>query len=135
MEVPMKRLFSLLVIALVILAPGTVSAATNTEKVNAAVESARAWLAVVDDGKYEDSWDQSAAYFRKMVPKETWVSQLTQYRAPMGRTESRSVQSASYLPSLPGAGPGEYVVIIFKAKMASGKTMTETVTPMLDTDG
>jgi len=44
--------------------------AEQPDKVKAALSSAEAWLSIVDEGKYSDSWKQSAAYFRTAVKQE-----------------------------------------------------------------
>jgi hypothetical protein len=53
----------------------------------------------------------------------------------MGDFISRSVKSAEYATSLPGAPDGEYVVIQFSAGFTNKKSAIETVTPMKDPDG
>ena len=44
---------------------------------SAAVTAARAWLALADAGKYEATWDSSAALFRQALTKTQWVAAVT----------------------------------------------------------
>jgi len=43
---------------------------TNTEAEKAAKESAKAWLALIDAEKYDQSWQEAALYVRNLVPKD-----------------------------------------------------------------
>lgn len=100
-----------------------------------AVEAARAWLALVDSGKYGDSWEKAAAFFRKAVPKKTWTAQVGGVREPLGAVLERKLKSATFTRELPGAPDGSYVVIQFETRFAGKRSAVETVTPMLDPDG
>jgi hypothetical protein len=102
---------------------------------DAAVASAEKWLALVDEGKYAESWDESAEYLKNVLPKETWVDSLQAYRKPLGKLVSRKLKSKQYATSLPGAPDGEYVVIQYETSFENKKSAIETVTPMLDKDG
>ena len=101
----------------------------------AAVRAAESWLALVDGGKYDASWDQAAALFKAAVTREQWRQSLTAARKPLGANKSRKLKSATYKTELPGAPDGEYVVIQFEASFASKKNAVETITPMKDKDG
>lgn len=52
-----------------------------------------------------------------------------------GAMKSRSVMSANFRRTLPGAPDGNYVVIRFAASFEHKAGATETVTPMEDPDG
>lgn len=99
------------------------------------VAAAAAWLAVVDAGEYGDSWEQTCAYFRKVVAKDQWERQAAGIRGPLGAVVSRKLDSAKYTTKLPGAPDGEYVVIQYRTKFENKADAVETVTPMRDEDG
>ena len=107
----------------------------SEEKEMAALSAARAWLALVDEGKYGESWETAALYFQNAIPKEQWEQMLIAVRAPLGGLESREPINRAYTQSLTGAPDGEYVVIQFKSAFKNKKSGIETVTPMLDRDG
>lgn len=111
------------------------SPSSNSEAENAALKSAKAWLALVDSEKYKESWDEAAEYFKGIVPKEQWRQSMQSVRKPIGKNISRKLQSKLYLTSLPGAPDGEYVVIKFDSSFENKKNALETVTPMLEKDG
>lgn len=100
-----------------------------------AQKAAEHWLALIDAGKFAESWESAAAYFKKAVPKEKWESSLGAIRQPLGALVSREFKSAKYSKSLPGAPDGDYVVLQFFTSFEHKKEAVETVTPMLDKDG
>jgi len=101
----------------------------------AAVAAANAWLKLVDEGKYQESWQETAGFFRAAVPQTDWTKQMKAVRAPLGALQGRTAQATQYLTSLPGAPDGEYVVVIYRASYEKKGTATETVTPMREADG
>ena len=111
------------------------SSSGNSEAEETALKSAKAWLALVDSEKYEESWDETAGFFKNAVPEEQWQQSMQSLRKPLGKNISRKLQSKLYLTSLPGAPDGKYVVIKFDSSFENKRHALETVTPMLDKDG
>lgn len=105
----------------------------NAEK--SAIESAQAWLKLVDSEKYADSWDKAAEYFKSAISKDGWQQTIQAVRKPLGKTISRKLKSQQYTTSLPGAPDGKYVVIQYNTVFENKKSAIETITPMLDKDG
>ena len=99
-----------------------------------AVESAEAWLALVDQGKYGDAWDSAAEYLKDAVSKEDFAKSSGPARKPLGNVTLRELKSKQYATSLPGAPDGEYVVLQYKTAFENKKAAVETITPMLDKD-
>ena len=104
-------------------------------KITLAVDAAKSWVAIVDSGRYNDSWDNAAQFFKDKVPEGQWETTLRQVREPLGKAVSREVANYQYLTNLPGASKGEYVVIQFKTSFEQKPDSIETITPMLDSDG
>ncbi len=109
--------------------------AAKGERADEAIAAATAWLGLIDDGKYAESWNTAAAMFRGAVERQKWEKTLTALRKPLGETLSRKVVSTQYKTSLPGAPDGEYVVIRFETSFTAKKKAVETVTPMKEADG
>jgi hypothetical protein len=107
----------------------------NEQATSAAIEAAEAWLQLVDEGQYGESWAQAAEFFRKNISREQWMTALNGVRKPLGKVLSRKVLNATYATALPGAPDGQYVVIQFDTSFENKQNAVETVTPMLDTDG
>jgi hypothetical protein len=100
-----------------------------------AIDAANTWLALVDTGKYADSWTSAASLFKNAVTKEQWTAQAKAARQPLGALVSRKVSTRTATTSLPGAPDGHYVVIQYESVFANKKSAVETVTPMLEPDG
>jgi len=100
-----------------------------------AQQSSVTWLALVDSGKYANSWDEAAQLFKSAVTKDQWLSALGQVRTPQGKVVSRKLKSATYTKTLPGAPAGEYVIVQYDTNFENKEGAVETVTPMLEKDG
>jgi len=100
-----------------------------------AQQSAESWLALVDSGKYAESWQEAAQLFKAAVTVEQWQNAVRASRDPFGKVLSRKVKSATYTKTLPGAPDGEYVVIKYESSFEHKQAAVETVTPMMDKDG
>jgi hypothetical protein len=125
----------LLLIGLGLLLVAGTASAQNSQNEKAAVASAEKWLTAVDKGRYADSWQEAAVFFKNAITKEQWQQSMRSFRKPLGRLISRKVQSTAYQTSLPGAPDGKYVVITFETAFENKKSAVETVTPMLEKDG
>lgn len=112
-----------------------ISWATNAEKEKAAITAAQKWLTLIDAGKYSESWQESAEYFRNTVKQDQWGQMLQSVRTPLGKVISRKLKTKVYKTSLPGAPDGQYVVIQFETSFQNKKSAIETVTPMFEKDG
>ncbi len=133
-NVKYKIINILIVIALSVLVLNC-SGPANPESEKAASAVALEWLALVDEGRYGDSWKEASELFRMAVKKEQWESSLGGVRIPLGNVVSREVSSIQYAEELPGVPDGEYVVIQYRTSLEFKKSAVETVTPMMDKDG
>lgn len=127
-----------LVFSLVTALLGGVVRAAGTEEsaaAKAAEASAAAWLALVDAGKYGESWDQGAALFKAALTRSQWEAALEKVRKPLGKVVSRKLRGAKYLTEIPNAPAGEYVVIQYDTRFDGAPAAVETITPMKDKDG
>ncbi len=104
------------------------------EKTDAAVASAKEWLALVDAKEYRKSWQEAAPIFKESVNESKWEEMVASVRGPLGAVESRVLLGAQSTSSLPGAPAGEYVVIQFKTEFSNKPGAIETITPMKDGD-
>jgi hypothetical protein len=129
----MRHLSSVLLVALCLLVPAAY--ADEKEDVAKTQRAATAWLALTDGGKYAESWDAAAALFKAAITKADWEKTVRAARSPLGALKSRTLKSATFARSLPGAPAGEYVVIQFDAKFENQAAAIETITPMREKDG
>ena len=109
--------------------------AADTAAERAAQQSAQTWLALVDAGKYGQSWSEAAQLFKQAVTQAQWESAARGAREPLGKLQARKLQSSEYRRTLPGAPDGDYVVIQYATSFENKKSAIETITPMKDKDG
>ncbi len=126
--------FALMAIAIGIAVATMPHAADEQIDTVPATKAAVAWLAIVDAGRYDQSWDNTAEIFRSALPKAQWESMVASVRGKVGNMVSRKETSVQYARDLPQAPPGEYVVIQYATRFEKG-LFTETVTPMKQQDG
>ena len=107
--------------------PDTVAA------IKAADEATRNWLAIVDKGQVEQSWEEAALAFQMAVTKIKWVESLRSARGAFESFADRQQIMARYTTDLPNAPKGEYVVFQYRTTVAGGHQVIETVIPMRDT--
>ena len=133
----MLKKISIAMLGLILIGAGGIGTvhADGKEAVEQARKAAEAWLKLVDDGKYQGSWEQAATYFKDHVTAAHWSEMVGAARKPLGAMLSRDFKMAHYSTSLPGAPDGEYVVIQYDTSFANKKAAVETITPMLDKDG
>jgi hypothetical protein len=114
---------------------GIAAARATSEPANdPAVTAAKAWLALVDAGKYDASWQQSGAMIRGALTQEQWDKTITAARGPLGALRSRSLSMRQEATTLPGAPDGHYVVMQFAATYEHKASAVETVTTTLESD-
>jgi hypothetical protein len=131
MEATMRRRIG--ITCAIVLAAGWALAAEKAE--DAAQAASDSWLKVVDEARYEASWEQAASLFKGAVTKDQWKQAAAGARAPLGMLVSRKVRSREYREKVPGAPDGKYVVIQYDAVFEKKASAVETVTPMVDPDG
>jgi hypothetical protein len=101
----------------------------------AAHTEADTWLLLVDQGKYGETWDTAAPVFQSATPKAQWEGAVQSARGPLGALTSRKYVTAEYKGSLPGAPPGEYVIVYYDTVFASKPRAQESVTLTKTPDG
>ena len=134
MNTSVLRLFSALLVFLLLLAASGVSLAADQDKEAAAVAAAEEFLVLVDQGEYVKSWEQASSLFAERIPKEDWIEGISRFRPTFGAIKERTLKGSHLARSLPGAPDGEYVLILFTSVFENKATAVETITMMLDTD-
>lgn len=120
------------ILALILTGSMALTSFANEGSEKRAMAAADAWLKLVDNGKYADSWETAAELFRSAVDKDQWVKQVGAVRGPLGKALKRKLKTKQFTTGLPGAPDGQYVVIEYDTSFENKKTAVETVTPMFD---
>lgn len=100
--------------------PVTASATPNAE----VVDTARRWLALLDDARWEESYRATGAAFRKLNTVGAWAAASEKARVPLGGMITRSFVTQEFLP----APPLGYEVTKFRTHFANKAEAIETVT-------
>jgi Protein of unknown function (DUF4019) len=115
--------------------------AAEQEGVNAAEE----WLALVDAGDYEESWEHTASqfksglfekdFFKAGISREQWQSSLRTVQDSLGKVVLRTLKSKRYTTELAWEPPGEYVVLEYDTTFDRQMKRTESVILVKESDG
>ncbi len=87
------------------------------------VDSARRFLALIDQGRWDESYRATGAAFRQRNTAEVWASVSEKVRLPLGAVISRTFVSQEDLP----APPSGYEVVKFRTRFAHKAEAEETV--------
>ena len=102
--------------------------------VSAPQQAALSWLALMDAGKYAQTWDACSPTAQAVVTRDQWVSTVQPVRAPLGKVQKRTLKSGQHTSTLPGVPPGDYSVLVYGTTFEKG-VMLETVVLNHDKDG
>lgn len=102
--------------------PGHASAPSRAAE-SAVTESARSWLALVDAGKWPESWAATGQSFQSLNTVEAWRSASASARVPLGRVLSRSLAGEESVP----APPHGYQLVRFRTDFAGKAGAVETL--------
>jgi len=83
---------------------------------SAALTAAKAWLALVDAGEYQQSWLTANKTLKEQSEKEEWANYLKAIRKPFGKVISRSVTRSRTVSQIQGMPDGEYFQVQFEVK-------------------
>ena len=98
-------------------------------------EAALKWLKLMDEGRYNDSWDVASLTFRLTIPKKHWVALMRQIRTPLGDIKQRAVVEQRPALNPKGLPEGKYMVIYFETSFSEKSKANELVTLVLESDG
>jgi hypothetical protein len=89
--------------------------------------AAETWLALVDQGRYGDSWKAASASFREHVTAAAWQEAVKGAREPLGPLQHRSLTEDTHATTLPGAPDGDYEVLRYSSQFARKADAVETL--------
>jgi hypothetical protein len=88
---------------------------------------ARAWLHLIDQGRYADSWTKAGTLFRAALTQAEWARKVGITRGPLGGLVSRQASSDQRAATLPGGPDGHYATLQFNTVFAHKHAALETV--------
>lgn len=99
------------------------AASTASVTETAPVHAAREWLALVDAGDWNASWNATGQAFKSLNTSDRWAAVSQSVRAPLGAVVSRKLVREDHVP----APPYGYQVVTFKTSYANKVDATETL--------
>jgi len=93
----------------------------NADSPSAAKSASTDFLAMVDGLEYQESWSSASSLLQEAVTEADWVKYLDGIRSPLGKVESRNLETSEYQESLEGLPDGEYVIFIFESSYENRK--------------
>ena len=82
---------------------------------NETLSVAEAWLALVDVGDTDGSWETGAVLFKSAIDRESWRALLEEKQSQSGKLVLRKLISQDTVPALPGLPVGESCVINYES--------------------
>ena len=64
---------------------------SNPEAERSAYEASKPWIALMDEGEYEQCWDEAAPWFRDKVARDMWIAKAHETRDPLGEMAFREL--------------------------------------------
>ena len=104
-------------------APSAEAAAEATTADKAIEQSARVWLALVDAGKWDASWNETGQSFKALNTSAKWAEISREVRVPLGAVTSRVLMRVNDVP----APPYGYRMLTFKTDFAQKPGAVETL--------
>lgn len=95
--------------------------------VKAATREAEHWLQAMDEHRYADAWNESAAVVREGHSEQEWVRQFAMPREAFGKIVMREFKRANFSTRVRGAPEGEYVTTLFLTQFSNTPLAIETV--------
>jgi len=131
----MKSLLHCLALAACVWAGPLAQAAEEKTIPDETKAAAVAWLGLLDQEQYAQSWKDSSTRLKNILDEKMWVQLMTKQRKPLGKSLSREFESAKFTRELPRQPEGEYWIVEFHSSFEGAKSTTETVTVGKDKEG
>lgn len=104
-------------------------------KAEEATAAASEFLALVDAGKFDQSWQVSAHVMKEKITQADWNKHLAASRQRTGAIVARQEPELSYATmAADSTAKGEYIVLLYSSDFGQVKDLSETITVMLEED-
>ena len=104
-------------------APAVTLAASNAAEADTAARAAEDFLALIDQGRWAESYAATGAEFRRLNTLAVWSAVSERVRPPLGKMLTRDLVGNEWVP----APPAGYRLIKFRSAYANGTTQTESL--------
>ena len=104
-------------------APAVSAAATAEADAAAAARAAEAFLTLIDESRWAESYAATGTQFRKLNSLERWTEVSEKVRPPLGKVLTRNLVTNEFVP----APPEGYQLVKFASSYADGTNQVESV--------
>ncbi len=98
-------------------------------------KSVDAWLALIDSGKFGESWDAGSTTFKMTISRKEWIAALDALRKPLGAVKSRKIIDIGNAENPKGLPQGEYMVYFYETQFDNPSKTQELLTLSQERDG
>lgn len=110
-----------------------------SEQLNAELSAsqiaAKAFLGLLDAGKYGESWDSGSQLMKHTIKRKEWDKAMTKLRKPKGSVSSRTVLDQRTAKDPANLPKGDYMVLFYKTDFSSKPNAYELITLYHEGDG
>lgn len=98
-------------------------------------DAAAAWLKLLDEGKFGESWDVASKTFQLTIGKDEWIKAEDKLRKPLGALVSRTLLQQLPKQNPKGLPEGYYMVLVYQTDFSNRPKANELLTMVLESDG
>jgi serine/threonine-protein kinase len=113
---------------------GTAQSPVGEGELILATQIAEQWLALIDQGKFADTWTHTSRYFQTNMPQDKWVQTLTAAQQQLGKASDRKLTGREARTDIPGAPAGQYILVGYATDFERKPGLLETVTFIREDD-
>ena len=122
-----------IVVTLVLILGFVVACAGDDTRTNESPQSAaEAFLSLIDQDDYQESWTEASKLLRDNVDANQWAEHAASYRQPLGIAAYRKLNSIEFHDSLEEMPAGDYALVFFDSSLADNGNASEMVGLVLD---
>ncbi len=101
----------------------------------AVLAAAEQFLLLLDQGEYEQCWENASELFRQSAVKYQWQKRIGHLRDQYGALNKRQLRYSKAMQDIEGAPAGKYFFLIYGSSFADKGSAIETMTMMKASDG
>lgn len=105
------------------------------QAVDASQQAAEAWLRLVDQGSYGNSWEAGALPLKLIMNRKEWTLTVEAMRKPLGRVVKREVGDIRLAQDPKGLAKGNYMIFLYDTTFSTGHQAKEILTLQQGNDG
>ena len=99
----------------------------HADAITAATKKADTWLHEMDEHRYSEGWNDSAAVVKTGRTEQSWIEEIAAPREALGKPVMRELKRADFSARVRGAPEGNYVTAVYLTKFTNIALASEIV--------